>query len=252
MKMRHLPFLMLLLVLPLPNLAFPIEDSYLDKTTQKALQNDHSLNQVASVNAAVRGLQIVVKRLEPKGIIDLDKEIVQHAQELGFTTGTEGARLRQDAFPIYEVGLKDLRDFTPEKGANNLLTDTHQLLFPVEVKSEVKSSVTVRSTTNQTQGIGQTDRTKEWRPTRWGLPKLIVHLTTEQKRLNERLPGLKGFRLVSIPSLNRNFLGYEDNADLKLVPLVSDHLFTAGKPLSTREVFLSLIPEAKSVDGSPR
>ncbi len=252
MKPCNLSFLMLLLALTLPNLAFPIEDTYAGKTTRKAVLNDQSLNQVTAVDAAAKGLQIVVNRLEPKGIIDLDKEIIQHAQELGFTTGTEGAMLRQDAFPIYEVSLKDLRAFTPEKEVNALLTDTHQLLFPIEVKNEVKSSVTVRPVANRREKIGQTDQKKEWHPARWGLPKLIKQLTTEQKRLNEKLPGLKGFRLVSIPALNRNFLGYEDNADLKLVPLASDRPFTAGKSLSIREVFLSLIHEAKSVSGSPR
>ena len=58
--------------------------------------------------------------------------------------------------------------------------------------------------------------------------------------------------LVSIPSLNRNFLGYEDATDIKLVPLRSDRLFKKGEALSANEVFLRLVPEAMSVDDRPR
>ncbi|CUS37105.1 exported hypothetical protein [Candidatus Nitrospira nitrosa] len=253
MKTHHFLCFIVCISVMHPSQALPIVNKTPETAAQENPQHDQSVYPLAPEDAAANGLKSLLKRLEPKTIPDFDQEREKHAQELGFTTGTAGAKLRQDAFPIYEVRLEDIQNFTPNKDAKKLLVRTPQLLFPIEVQNEVRSSITVRSTINQPRGIEQTaDQETRWRPTRWGLPKLIARLTTERKRLDDKISRLKGFRLVSIPALNRNFLGYEDNADLKLVPLVSDHLFTAGKPLSTREVFLSLIPEAKSVDGSPR
>lgn len=238
----------------IPSPAFPIQDTTHDKSPRETNQNDPSLFQQSPQNAATKGLEIVVKRLKPIGIDELNREKIQHAQELGFTTGTEGASLgKDDAFPIYEVSLKDLRSFTADKEVNSVLVDTHQILFPIEVKGVVSSSVTVRSTIKRMERTGQVDQGEFWQPTRWGLPKLIVQLTIAKKdRLNENGSGLSGFRLVSIPALNRNFLGYKDATGIKLVPLAADQLLEARKPWSAREIFLSLAPEAKRVDGSPR
>lgn len=252
MNTRHLLYFMFLLLVMPPSQALPIVDKTPESATKQDLQHDQSLYPLAPEDAAANGLKIVLKGLQPRAIPDLDIEREKHAQELGFTTGTAGAKLRQDAFPIYEVRLKDLQGFTPDKDASKLLVNTHQLLFPIEVKNEVRSSVTVRSTINRTKGIEQADQKASWHPTRWGLPKLIVQLTTEQKRLKEKASDLNDFRLVFIPALNRNFLSYKDNADLQLVPLVSDPPLMVGEPLSAKDVFLRLIPEAKSVGDRPR
>jgi hypothetical protein len=248
MKTRRLLCLLFLIPLVLPRPAFPGDKTSVIATREPA-QIDQSLDQLAPLDAAAKGLRIVVKRLEPIGINELDAEKIRHARELGFKNGTEGASLGKDAFPIYEVSLRDLRSFTADKDVNNLLVDTHQILFPIEVNGEVSASVTVRSAIKRTEGTEQVDQEELWRPTRWGLYNLITQLTTERKRLNNDTAGLKDFRLVSIPALNRNFLGYEDGTDIKLVSLVPQkHL----EPFPAKQVFLDLVPEAKSVDGRPR
>jgi hypothetical protein len=251
MKIHHLLFAMLLIPLMLPSPAFPIQGTTHDKKTRKTNQNNPSLFQRSPQNAATRGVQIVVKRLEPIiGIGELNREKIRHAQDLGFKNGTEDASLGKDEFPIYEVSLRDLRSFTADKEVNNLIVDTHQILFPIEVKGVVSSSVTVRSAIKQTDGMEQVEQGELWRPTRWGLPKLIERLTSAKKdRLNENGSELSSFRLVSIPALNRNFLGYADATGIKLVPLVPDKSL---KPLQAKQALLDLVPEAKSVDGSPR
>ena len=250
MKIHHLLSAILLIPLMLPSPAFPIQDTTHDKKTQKTNKNDPPSFQQTPQNAATRGLQILEKRLAAIGIDELDREKLQHAQELGFKNGTAGASLGKDVFPIYEVGLRDLRSFTADKEVNNLIVDTHQILFPIEVEGVVSSSVTVRSAIKQADGIEQVDQAELWRPTRWGLSKLIERLTSAKKdRLNENGSKLSGFRLVSIPALNRNFLGYEDATGIKLVPLVPDKSL---KPLPAKQALLDLVPEAKSVDGSPR
>ena len=250
MKTPHVLSIMFLIPLVIPSPAFPIQDTTHDKSARETNQNDPSLFQQSPQNAATKGLEIVVKRLKPIGIDELNIEKIQHAQDLGFTTGTESASLGKDEFPIYEVSLRDLRSFTADKEVNNLLVDTHQILFPIEVKGVVSSSVTVRSAIKRTDGIEQVDQGELWRPTRWGLSKLIAQLTIAKKdRLNENGSELRDFWLVSIPALNRNFLGYKDATGIKLVPLVPDKSL---EPLPAKQALLDLVPEAKSVDGSPR
>ncbi|MBK9306578.1 MAG: hypothetical protein IPM58_05690 [Nitrospira sp.] len=116
----------------------------------------------------------------------------------------------------------------------------------------MRSSITVRPAITQVEGTEHFGQKQSWRPTRWGLPKLITRLTAKQKQLNNDPTRLKGFRLVSVPALNRHFLGYEDGADIKLAPLFSDHLFKEGELLLAKEAFLRLVHEAKIVDDRPR
>ncbi|TKB67795.1 MAG: hypothetical protein E8D52_10985 [Nitrospira sp.] len=168
------------------------------------------------------------------------------AKELGFGTDPKSARIQPKALPffIFYVGLKNLREFDPGKETSDLLIFTNQLLFPVEIKNKVESSVTIRLLEEHGE-MSKTDQPTGWRITRWGRPKLI-------KQLTEILPPHTQGILVSIPSLNRNFLGYVDDTDLKLVPLASDYLFTKGRPLPAKEAFLKLTPEANNAGDSPR
>lgn len=171
------------------------------------------------------------------------------AQELGFGTNPKEVKIPHNAIPflMFHVGLNDLCNFGPDKEASDLLMFTNQLLFPVEIRNKVSSSVTVRLP-GANKGLTQQDQETDWSITRWGLPKLIRQLD----ELAKGLPPETLRILVSIPSLNRSFLGYLDGANLKLVPLGLDHLTEAQKPLSAKEVFLGLVQEAKHVNGNPR
>ena len=171
-------------------------------------------------------------------------ENLSRAQELGFGTDPKATKVSPIPFLILHVGLKDLRGFTPDKDVSDLLIFTNQLLFPIEINNKVTSSITLRLLETQKK-TDHGNKETGLRLARWGLPRLIKQLTAELP------PDTLGF-LVSIPSLNRKFLGYDDSADLKLVPLASDRLFQAGKPLPAKEVFLRLVEEAKSGDESPR
>ncbi len=174
---------------------------------------------------------------------------LSRAEELGFGTNPKEATVPNNTLPflIFHVGLNDLRNFDPSKEASDLLIFTNQLLFPVEIKNKVASSVTVRlfETHNKSN---QKDQATGWQISRWGLPKLIGHLDRLMKKLPPETLGI----LVSIPSLNYNFLGYVEDADLKLVRLAPDQSSKEIAPLPAKKVFLDLVQEAKSVDGSPR
>lgn len=252
MKAHQLPLLMFTIPILFPSPAFSGKDYSQGVTKQDPAQINQFLDQPAPLDAAATGLQIIVERLKPLGILELDKEKVQHAKKIGFEAGTDGASVRQDPFPISEVSLRKLRDFTSDHEIISLLIDTHHVLFPIEVKNEVRSSITVRAVVTQGEGTEHLGQKQIWHPTGWGLPKLITRLTAKRKQLHNDTPGLKGFRLVSIPALNRHFLGYEDGTDFKLAPLFSDDLFKEEKPLLAKEAFLRLVHEAKIVDDRPR
>lgn len=261
MKTRHLSFL---IFIALPSLVLPIGDrtdseaaqdcQTIDRAKELIGQSDSKALQ-KSVESALpalkEGLERISQLLITKGIPQGDVEMFKkHVRELGFEPDKEidmqkAEEFLKRAFPIFEVSLNDLRDFAPGKEANKLLSDTCQLLIPIEVDKEVRTSVTIRFIPG-TQGEGdKKENGVGWRLTRWGLPKLIGQLT-------EKLPPKTRGILVSIPALNRNFLGYKDETDIKLVPLVPDRLFEKGTPLSAKEVFLRLVPEAESVDDGPR
>jgi hypothetical protein len=179
----------------------------------------------------------------------------EHIKDLGFTFGSdesidkflEAIELDENRFPIYEVSLNKLRTFAPGTNIENLLVNTGQLLYPIKVKQEVKSSMTLRCVRDR-----QTGETC-WRLTRVGLPNLISRITKARYKLSTQKPGLQqDFRLVSIPALNRNFLYYQENAVIRLVPLAKDHHFTEGESYLAQDVIKWLSEEAMSVDDSPR
>lgn len=262
MKTYGFSFLIFMIVAGLPNFAFPNEKIshaqtiQVDESLRKAEELIRRLSPGVQINAlqsieialftAQKGLDgTIVPLLKAKMGPGTGKE--SHAKELGFDTDIDRAVVRQTAFPIFEVSLNDLRHFAPDTQVTNLLTYTYQLLFPVEVDERVKSSITVRFVPD-TSDEGEMEKTEKqtgWRLARWGLPNLIRKLTAQ-------LPsGQQGFLLV-IPALNRYFLGYTDNSDLKLIPLASDRPFQEGKSWSTKEVFLRLASEAENVDDRPR
>ncbi len=273
MKARYLSFLILLGLTGFSTLAFSFENHVESKAdsvpTQYEIQflgmveelvvrlgkKTHRYNILpksqsvfTAATAADTGLEQLVKPLLNQDLTYSDMGVWSHARELGFDTGTKYAAVRKTPFPMFEVSLNDLRNFAPGKEANRLLSYTHQLMFPVEVGAQVKSSVTVRFVPDAPGKAKQHQKKTGWRLTRWGLPSLIHRLTTEHDRLKLQKPGF----LVSIPSLNRYFLGYEEKTTVNLVPLFKrDHL-TVGESYPAQDVFEWLSGEAKSVDGSPR
>lgn len=172
----------------------------------------------------------------------------KHAQQLGFEMDVidQDIELLPNVFPIYEVGLNQLHAFTPNINPKALLTYSNQLLLPIGTNKRALSSVTVRFISSGVNEINQPVKNEGWRPARWGRPNLIRRLMKEQKQLKTQ-----GF-LVSIPSLNRNFLGYEDDNVIKLIPLAKDYLFEAGESYLASDVFKQISAEAMGVDGSPR
>nr|WP_281721999.1 hypothetical protein [Nitrosomonas nitrosa] len=267
MKPRYSFLMALLIIMGFTNPAFPIEEA----THGKAIQADQYLrtvqelierldprsqpntlrNTVDILKAANTGLnETVLPLLEAKAEPPTGE--LTHAKELGFNTGLKGATVRETPFPILEVELNDLRDFAPSKESTIPLVFTNQLLFPVEVNNQVKSSITLRYTPNIPGKTEQKENKVGWQLARWGQRNLIQLLTKEEARLVSQKPTAQSRFLLKIPALNRVFLGYDDKGVIRLIPLVNDHIFTIGESYSAHDVFKWLSAEAKNMDDSPR
>lgn len=285
MRTHHRAFLMLLILIVLPSLAFPIGNRANGETAQDCRTFDGAKELIRHLDskslqkntesplfAIEEGLGRISQLLATQGIPQGDVEIIKkHALELGFKPGYKVPNIEkikefvEKVFPIFEVTLNDLRNYAPGKDVSDLLSDTCQLLIPIEVEShkevssdnEVKAStsITIRFIPDAQGKEGQKEVQKEnavgWRLTRWGLPKLVRQLT-DQRQQKQKTPGVKDFRLVSVPSLNRHYLGYKENNVVKLVPLFKNDHFIVGEPYLAQEVVGSLSKEANTMGNSPR
>lgn len=205
------------------------------------------LNKVDVEQATDRGLEILQEL-----IAGTDRQ-AQEFRDLGFETDKVTIEDIPNAFPVFEVRLNDLRTYSPGRNLKTLLFYTNQLLLPLRADKQVQSSLTIRLALNRQDEVNQKRAEITWRPTRWGQPNLIRQLTKVQAQLETQNPNFKLGFLVSIPSLNRNFLGYKDNVGIKFVPLVTnrhvkDPFFREGESLSAEEAFQRLSEEARSVD----
>ena len=141
-------------------------------------------------------------------------------------------------FFVFEVSHASLQNLVANP--MDLPQFNNQIIFPLTVNGEPKSSVTVRM-----------DDRKIGHVTRFGSRKLIVQLV---KRRMEHPD--KQSVLIRIPSLNRNYLGFIDgpaaNRQLQLVPLFNDYYSKAGETLPAASVFKQLAPEANAMSDAPR
>jgi hypothetical protein len=265
-----------LILVTLPSLILLVGERTISEAGQREdtkdfAQNDRSLRIAEDVLTELVGKETLKNREAAQqaiatGLTILPKLLTRdrrHAQELGFQVGKDTKDTIEDiikkginpldyAFPIFEIHLNDLRSFTPGKDVKQLLFYKNQLLLPIGVDNDVhkqfQSSLTIQLTLdepgeNEQKRVGIT-----WRPIRWGQPNLIRLLTNAQDQLTTQKRGF----LVSIPSLNRNFLGYKEGTAIKFVPLVTDRLFNKEESLSAEDAFGRLSAEAINVDDTPR
>jgi hypothetical protein len=170
-----------------------------------------------------------------KTLEQLVKNDDKHAQELGLTSSAEARDTALGTpFPILFVELEKLKQFQRGEDPRNLLEPTDEFIYPILVGGNVKSSLTV---TRTPQG---------WRATAWGADKLI--------RLLDNARVADSNFLVSIPSLNLQFIGDITEEPFKMIPILDERRygFMRMRPLPAQEVFAKLLPEAKAHDGNPR
>ena len=168
-----------------------------------------------AVEAAGTGLQVLPQLVTP-----------ETAKYLGFDTASEATVAKVDTespWKEFVVDAGELKSTFLMNSVEPLLTETSNIIFPITVNEQVKSSLTVTKTHNG------------WKTTAWGSPNLIRGLTRNKTSATSFL--------VSIPQFNLYFVG-NHNADGKLtltsIKAVPQFKFEKDKTLLATEVFAIL------------
>lgn len=157
-----------------------------------------------------------------------DRDHEMYAQALGLSSASEtlvaelGVGLR-----TYDVPLIKLKTFQETDDPASLLLDVHEIIFPVLVEGQPRSSLT----------IAELEQGKGWRVLKKGRATLI--------RLIEQYRTSNKDNLVVISALGLRFLSRGSQADegeLVLIPLADGPTIEirAGQPILARRLFLEV------------
>lgn len=183
--------------------------------------------------AAIDGLKMLGELVNEKNFVTIGFDSLKQAgeAELGEPLG------------VFMVRLDELKAYSLGNDPRTLVKPLEQVLYPVTVKTAVKSSIVV----SKVEG--------RWQATEFGsatLARVFVRHRAVSAESTKVDPS--AFSVVRIPALNLQFLGYTMNDELMLVPLLDDPLygFRAGVALPARRVFEAVKPEALRHNGLPR
>lgn len=153
-------------------------------------------------------------------------------------TATLGAPLQD-----FIVRLDKLRSYALGDRLDELLTATDQVIYPVLVKGQVRSSITISKSG------------ENWKAVSFGGPNFIklISNTREENTKTTRLD-FSAYQVVRVPSLNLFFLGFRLNNELMFVPVTDNARlkFRAGASMKAENVFSAIVPEARAHNGLPR
>jgi hypothetical protein len=167
----------------------------------------------------------------------------ENYRSLGFETPDEIQRAGLgEPLADYFVRLDELQRYQPGSNAAALLQRSPQFLFPIHVGEATRSSLTVARVE------------REWKGVAFGSPGFIRSLSAVRSaKAAELAKAAHSFFLVRVPALQLNFVGHRQDQELLLTPTADDGRFgfKAGSTLPAAKVFETILPAAKSHDGSP-
>jgi hypothetical protein len=190
----------------------------------------------------------LVKELNSTAIASLEtyKLLISedNYKEMGFESLNDIYTATLDT-PIvdYFIRLDQLKKYDANNKLEDLLIPTEQFYYPVLVKGQVRSSITVSKIDGKWQAVSFGSH---------NFIELVANALKENKK-ESKLSSLEYF-IVRIPSLNKDFLGYKLKGEILLVPLSDDSSvgFKSGVSLPASKVILQILPEAKAHDDLPR
>ena len=154
------------------------------------------------------------------------------------SSATLGAPLQD-----FIVRLDKLKKYEPGVNPDELLTATNQVIYPVLVKDQVRSSITISKTG------------ASWKAVSFGGPNFIklISSTLKENTKTTRLDST-AYQIIRVPSLNLIFLGFRLNNELMFVPVTDNARlkFKAGAGMKAENIFSAILPEAKAHNGLPR
>ncbi len=188
-------------------------------------RSSHAAAAAASLDTLAR----LVAKDEPK------KRGFQSTAEV--TSATLSAPL-----PVFMVGLYDLREYHPGQDPRPLLFDKQEVMYPISVSGEVRSSVVVKKRAN-----GQ------WEPAEFGR-MYVANAAHVGRQHVSRKRGIAeaALSLIEIPTVHARLLAHDERGVLMLTPIydVPGTALHAGDTLPASEVFATLQPLAAQVDPS--
>jgi hypothetical protein len=159
-------------------------------------------------------------------------------KELGFETPEEvsGAALGQPLKIVF-VELDKLRAYQPGSDPAAVLSDMNEVFYPVNVREQTRSSITVR----QIEG-------GKWRASNFGGASLAKQIAQMNPQPSATAPENNAAALlVHVAALNLYFVAHraENHLMFTSVADVPAYNLRAGKALTAEEVFSLLVPVAK-------
>jgi hypothetical protein len=103
--------------------------------------------------------------------------------------------------------------------------------------------------------VVQKDKDNTWKPAVIGgdfVGSALAKLRAQS--MGQTRKPASAYHAVSIPALNAHFLAYDDDANLKLIPVIDypEYELKAGEPVDATTVVPKLMKAAQSHDGAPR
>jgi hypothetical protein len=186
-----------------------------------------AIREVAERSLAVLKKQIKPDNFERSGFLSAEES----------RTATLGNPIR-----VLFVRLDELRDFSSGKDVKALLHDLGELIYPVVVNREVRTSITLG------------EKEGRWRFTRFGPSRLAIALLGDNRAQVEALAvSPTDVSVVRVAALGTYFLGHQTGGGMVLTPIVNDPAakLVRGRPRPADEVLLDLVPFAVQHNGLP-
>ncbi len=167
--------------------------------------------------------------------------VAKNPQLRGFQSAAEadGAALAL-ALPVYMVGINDLLAFRKGDNPNGLLFDKKEVMYPITVNGDVRSSVIVRQSDDGTWGVAIFGRGPVAKAAHEGRSALAAKRGTAQSDVS----------LIEIPMLGVRLLGNSEKGALMLTALqdIPGTELRAGDTRAANDVFAVLHTLAENVD----
>jgi hypothetical protein len=167
----------------------------------------------------------------------------ENYKELGFESPEEAssATLGQP-IRVMTVTLEQLKGYQPQGDPSRLLTDLTQTQYPVAVRDQVRSSITVE----QVNG--------KWRASSFGEGSLAKQVDQLRKRASASTSEAQaGEMLVHVLPFHLYFMGHRTGDRLTLTPVTDypAYRLKGGGDLPAEEVFSTLRQFAQKYNGLP-
>ena len=157
----------------------------------------------------------------------------QNFKDLGFESADEVSKAALgQPIKILVVSLNQLLRYEPGSNPSTMLTDFHQMHYPVVVNEQVRSAVMV----DQVEG--------KWKAGTFGASKLAQLIGAARKAASS-----PDDSVVQVPTLGLYFLAHTEENRMTLTPLAdySDFGIRGGSAMPAEQVFAALQPVAKRI-----